>query len=918
MSWPFDGLRAGLTQVVIDARTRARQLFGRRGMRARMDEEMRAHVEMREARLVAGGVTPAQAKRKARREFGNMAALRDSAADMWKYGSIERLVQDVRYGMRTLSRAPGFTAIAVLVLALGIGVNATVFTVTNAYLLRLLPVPDASRVVRAYSNNFSNTGQRTYEALRDGNSTLEGLAAFQMVSAGYRLDREIEHTYGQMVSGNYFPLLRVKAGHGRLLDEPDDRAGAPPVAVLSHRFWQSRLAGSRDVVGRTIALNDHAFTVVGVAEPGFSGAMSPLVPDFWVPLSADAVLRPALNPAARSESLSVHMLGRLKADASRVNAEADLDTIGRRLRSAGGDSTNTDRAVSVDPAMMLNPEIAISVGIFTGVLTIIVGLVLMIVCVNVANLVLARAASRGIELAIRQSMGAGRGRLVRQLLTENLLLSGAGAAGGAAVAYVLTQALVRAIAQMPMPFPIELDLSMDWRMLAFLMLVVVGATLTFGAVPALGASKLDLVRVLKGAAGLDRRHVRARTGFLIAQVSMSVLLLVTAGLFILALRSAQTTDTGFDGRQVMTASINLEARGYTPERGEAFLRTLTERLNASPGVVSSNVVDMLPLTLSNRANFLLRDGDVVSPDTRRPPMPIVYQNGVGPWALQDSADRPCRRPGLHVSGHEHRAASGHRERGPRAKVLARPTSDRAAAPSVRPRWRVDRGCGCGARQQVRHCWRGTAPVHVSAPGPGLRATAGHPRSRGGRARFCRADAAAGRAGDGPRPSCVQPVAHGRSDIHFVAAGKDRRRIADGPRRTGACAVRARHVWRAVVPRSIAVARTGHSSRYRGNAARDCWHGGGAGARMDRRGYACRTRDGLRPDTLSVRVSLRRQPCGSADVWRRRPAHRARRLRRGRRPRAARQPAGSVGDAERRVELRKPGALDLSVRGLGRT
>jgi predicted permease len=162
------------------------------------------------------------------------------------------------------------------------------------------------------------------------------------------------------------------------------------------------------------------------------------------------------------------------------------------------------------------------------------------------------------------------------------------------------------------------------------MVVVLGATVTFGAMPALGASTIDLVGVLKGVAGLDRRHSRARTGFLVTQIALSVLLLVTAGLFVLALRSASTTDTGFDGRPVLTASINLEARGYTPERGREFLRTLTERLNASPGVVSSNVVDMLPLTLSNRANYFLRDGDVVSPETRRAPMPIVYQNGVGP------------------------------------------------------------------------------------------------------------------------------------------------------------------------------------------------------------------------------------------------------------------------------------------------
>jgi predicted permease len=618
-----------LRQAFIDVRVRVRSVFGRRAMRARMDEEMRLHVEMREARLVAAGSTPAEARRQARREFGNMSALRDSAADMWKYGTVERLLQDVRYGTRTLRRTPGFTAIAISVLALGIGVNATVFSVANAYFLRSLPVADASRVVRVYSNRFSNSRQQTYAALRDGNSTLAGLAAFQMVSVGVRIDRETEHTFGQIVSGNYFSLLGVNPSRGRVLGAVDDRADAPPVAVLSHAFWERRFAAAPDVIGRTLALNDRAFTIVGVLEPGFAGAMAPLRADFWVPLSADALLRPALDPAARADSLSVHMLGRLKPGTSRIQAQSELDTIGRRLRTAAG-QTDTDTAVSVYPAVMLHPEIAVPAAAFVGVLMAVVGLVLLIVCVNVANLVLARAASRGTELAIRQSIGAGRGRLIRQLLTENLLLSLAGAAGGLAIAYWLTHALMLAVGEMPSPFPVSLDVPIDLRVLAYIMLVVVGSTLTFGTVPAIGASNIDLVRVLKGVGGQDRGHGRARTGFLIVQVSLSVLLLVTAGLFILALRSAQTIDTGFDGSHVLTASLDLEARGYPADRGRDFLRTLTERLEAAPGVISANVLDILPLTLSNRAQYYLRDGDAVSPVIERPPMPIVYMNGVGP------------------------------------------------------------------------------------------------------------------------------------------------------------------------------------------------------------------------------------------------------------------------------------------------
>jgi predicted permease len=563
-----------------------------------------------------------------------MAALRDSASDMWKYGTIERLSQDLRYGARTLRRTPGFTATAVLVLALGIGVNATVFSVVNAYFFRLLPVADASNVIRVYSNRWANSRLQTYETLRDRSSTLQGLAAFQGMAAGVRVDRDTERMTGQLVSGNYFSLLGVRASLGRVLAATDDRPDAAPVVVLTHTFWERRFSASTDVVGRTMSMNDRAFTVVGVLEPAFAGTMAPLVSDFWLPLSADGLLRPSLTSAERADSLSVQMLGRLAPGATRQRAAAELDTIGRALRAASGEAASTDPVISVYPAVMLHPEIAIPIGVFVGVLMVIVGIVLLIVCVNVANLVLARAASRGIELAIRQSIGAGRGRLIRQLLTENFLLSFAGAACGFTIAYWLLKVMTVVIAQTPSPTPLGLDLSIDWHVFAYLLLVVVGCTLTFGVVPAVAASRVDLVHVLKGVGGLDRRHTRARTGFLVAQVSMSVLLLVVAGLFVRALRSVQGIDTGFDSSHVLTASIDLEARGYTPDRGRELLRTLKERLEATPGVVSFNAVDILPLALSNRANYLLRDGDVVSPETRRPPMPIVYMNGVGPGHFQ--------------------------------------------------------------------------------------------------------------------------------------------------------------------------------------------------------------------------------------------------------------------------------------------
>jgi putative ABC transport system permease protein len=618
MSW--------LTQGIIDLKVRVRALFGRRGMRERIAEEMATHIAMREATLIAAGVSPRAAGRQARREFGNVAALRDSASDMWKYGTVERLVQDGRYGMRTLLRAPGFTGTAVLVLSLGIGATATVFTVIDAYLMRPLPVADADRVVRVYSNRFSNTSQRTFEVLRARNTTLEALAAFQMTSVGLRLDREIEHGFGQIVSGNYFPLLGIRPVRGRLLSPADDRPGAPPAVVLAHTFWQRRFAGSETAIGRTIAINDRGFTIVGVAPAGFIGAMAPLASDFWVPLGSDAVLRPALTNDQRLQSLSVHMLGRLKSDASLARAQTDLDTIGRQVRAERGES-NRNAAVSVYPAGMLHTELERPLTAFMAVLMVVVVLALLIVCVNVANLVLARATSRQVELAIRQAIGAGRGRLIRQLLTENFLLALGGAIGGLLVALWLTR-LLTAI-PMSAPLPLAVDLSIDLRVVAVLLAAAVFVTLACGAAPALTASRVDLVRALKGASGGDLRHGRTRVAFLVVQVAMSVLLLVTAALFIRASNAAQSIDAGFDASHVLTASFDLEARGYTAETGPAFLDSLSERLNGAPGIVSSNAVDILPLTLSNDASYFLRRGEV-PPTDGRSVTPIVYMNAVGP------------------------------------------------------------------------------------------------------------------------------------------------------------------------------------------------------------------------------------------------------------------------------------------------
>lgn len=536
------------------------------------------------------------------------------------------LLQDLRYGLRTLARTPGFTLLAATVLALGIGVNAAVFSLANAFFLRPLPVADPGTIVRVYANRFSNVSYSLYQELRDRNSTLSGLAAFQLSSYSLTVDRETEHAFGELATGNYFPLLGISAARGRLLGPSDDRIDAPGAVVLSHAFWMRRFGGSPDAVGRVIALNAVPFTIVGVAPERFTGVLAPLAGDFWVPLAADTQLRPSLEPAERLR-FSMHLVGRLKPGVDRTQALADLDTIGRQVRTAAGEP-DRDRAITVYGPTMLHPEASTPVTAFTAVLMTVVALVLLIVCVNVANLVLARAAGRDIELAVRQSLGAGRGRLIRQLLTENLLLSIAGAAGGIAIAYAATRVVMAW--RLPLPVPIALDLSIDLRVLAFTAIVAAAATLAFGMAPALTASRLDLVTTLKGAGGIRRRQKRLRSVFLVAQVAMSILLLVAAGLFIRSFRHAQTMDIGFETAGVFTASLDLETRGYSAARAAELYRRLPARLEARPGIRSVNIVDIVPLTLSNVAVNVLRDGDAVPAPGQRPPTPTINVNVVGP------------------------------------------------------------------------------------------------------------------------------------------------------------------------------------------------------------------------------------------------------------------------------------------------
>jgi predicted permease len=587
-------------------------------------EELAEHLRLLTEDYARAGLTPGEARRQARLKLGGAAAIEEQYRDEQRLRLFRDLAQDVRYGFRTLVRAPSFTVTAVLVLAVGISANVTVFSLGNALFLRPLPVAEPGSLLRVCSNRYSTTGYRSYLEYRDRNRTLSDLAGFQMRSFAVRVDRENEHTVGETVTGNYFPMLGTVPSRGRLLSDEDDRANAVPVVVLSHRFWTRRFNASPEAVGRTIMLNDRVFTIVGVAPAEFTGLMTPLVGDLWVPVATDALLRGEMDQTARLDSLTLHLMGRLRAGIVRSQAQSDLDTIGRQLhREAGQDGR--EQAVTVYAATTLHPEIATPAAAFTIVLLAAAGLLLLIVCVNLANLLLARAAGRGLELALRQSLGAGRGRLVRQLLTETLMLSVAGAGAGLAVAWWSTRLL--SAVQVPAPVPIAFDLPIDTRVVAFAAVVAVGAALAFGAMPALTASRADLVSALKNTGTDGPRIRRMLSGFVAAQVAMSVLLLIGAALLGRGLVQAQALGLGFETTRVLTASLDLEMRGYTEARGRPLVRSLVERLEAAPGIVSANVVEIVPVTFSNNIGLVLREGDGEPPPGTPP---NVYWNSVGP------------------------------------------------------------------------------------------------------------------------------------------------------------------------------------------------------------------------------------------------------------------------------------------------
>ncbi len=522
---------------------------------------------------------------------------------------MDRLLQDLRYALRLLRKSPGFSLIAILTLALGIGANTAIFTVVNAVILRPLPVKDLDRLVAVMASDTRNNAAEqqympisplNYQDLRDKNDVLTGMAGVTGVGVNLSGAGTPQQLNAALVSGNYFELLGVRAALGNTFDpEQAKKEGGYPVTVLSHGLWERQFGADRSIVGRTLNLNQQPFTVIGVMPKSFTGTFAVGTPDLWIPLTmSDQVVTGEFRQFLHERRpLLLFSFGRLKPGVTIGQAEAELKTLALQLEKEFPDD-NGGRSVRLLPLAQTtvdpnNRSLFVTAG---AMLMGVVGLVLLIACANLANLLLVRGADRRRELAVRMSIGAGRGRLLALLLSESVLLALLGGLAGLGIAIIFRNALVSF--RPPFLNPDDINLTMDSSVLLFTLGVAALTALAFGALPAWQAVRFNLSDTLKEGGGRSGsaggRHT-VRSALIVGEVALSIIALVGAGLFLSSLRNAQQVNPGFETRNLLVMSFDLGAQNYTEDQGRDFHLRLMERLRAMPMVRSASLATTEPL-----------------------------------------------------------------------------------------------------------------------------------------------------------------------------------------------------------------------------------------------------------------------------------------------------------------------------------
>ena len=606
------------------------RLLQRRKQEEELDKELRFHLDQHTSDLIAQGYSAAEARRQARLALGGPEQVKEQCRDARGTRWLGDLLQDLRYGVRILARQPGFTAVAALALALGIGVNTAILSAVNGFVLRPLPVEKPEELLAPYWGRkvdrqvWGDFSYPNYVDLRAQNKSLADLCAWRETSAGVSSgesrkggeDERAEVVWGELVSDNYFAVMGVKPMLGRsFLPEEVRTPNTHPVAVISHSLWQRRFNADAGVVGKTIYLNGQQFTVIGVMPKSFLGSTFYLYHSFWVPvMMAQKFGRRADWQTDRGSAL-FRLYGRLKPGVTLAQAEIDLNSVAGTLGQLYP-REDADTKIQLTTELNGRYDAATSVIKYGGFLALCVaGLVLLVACANVASLMLARAVSRAREIGIRLAIGASRGRIVRQLLTESVLLALLGGALGWVLAYWGADVIQASFPHVP--YPVAIDFAPDVYVLKWMLVVSLSTGVIFGLAPALIASRADLVAVIKGAAtspSHGRRRWNLRGALVVAQITISIVVLICAGLFIRSMRAALETDPGFRTENLVTMMINPRLLGYDQKAIWRLFPELLRRIETQPGVRAAALTDEFPLTVSDLAR-----GPVVKEGEADPP-----------------------------------------------------------------------------------------------------------------------------------------------------------------------------------------------------------------------------------------------------------------------------------------------------------
>jgi predicted permease len=579
-------------------------LFRSRRADADFAAELESSVAMHTDDLIRTGLTPAEARRQALIHMGGAEQTRQAHRERRTVPWIESLVRDLGYALRTLAKHRGATSIAILSIGLGIGANATIFSMVSRFVLRPAPMGDPTTLLAVHTTHdgdqcCNSFPYPVYADLRDQAQSFSGVAAYNdLIPASIGGSGEPERVWGQAVTSNFFSVTQLPMVLGRGFAGGEENAQE---IVLGAALWRRRFNADPDIAGKTITLSGRAFTVIGVVTPAFHGADQILYTEFWIPLG----IAPKLAPNTPSESARqfhwLNVLARLKPGVTRAEGTAELATLAQRFGLAYP-ATDKGNHFVFEQAGSLPPRDRDMVLIFFAALSVVALLVLAIAGANVANLLFAQAAARQRDMAVRLALGATRARLRRQMLTESLLLGLGGGVLGVLLSLWATSAL--SSFRLPVPVPLDISIGVDWRVLVFSFALSIASGLLLGLAPAWAASRPLLANALKGEDALARpgRRFALRNLLVVAQIAMSVVLLCVTGLFLRSLQSASTIDIGFRADNMLMMSFDPSVHGYTPERSVNFMMQLQGRVAALPGVVSAVVADAAPLGGYGRAD----------------------------------------------------------------------------------------------------------------------------------------------------------------------------------------------------------------------------------------------------------------------------------------------------------------------------